>query len=130
MTSISGQPDVYMNRIALTALLCLFASLGHATFEIKDPAAEAMDDLEKADGTATINMENSACSEYASGREKSSDAYWSALKWLIEYMGAAGAGQSVDYDPDAMARWIDNYCRENPGHNLGTAAEAFVKTGL
>jgi len=118
-----------MNRIALTALLCLFAGLGHATFEIKDPAAEAMNDLEKADGAATINLENTACSEYASSREKSSDAYWSALTWLIEYMDAAGAGQSVDYDPDAMARWIDNYCREHPRHSLGNAAEAFVKSG-
>jgi hypothetical protein len=115
-----------MNRIVLTALLCLLAGPGHATFELKDPAAEAMSELDKDANEADIPV----CSNFINSRKNGSDAYWSALKWLIEYMDAAGAGQSVNYDPDAMARWIDNYCRENPGHSLGNAAEAFVKNTL
>jgi len=114
----------------------MFAGLGHATFELRDPAAEAMNELEQhageggANSTAVIYAGNSACSDYVRGRKKRNDDYWSALKWLVEYMNAASAGQSVDYDPDAMARWIDDYCQGNPGDSLNTAAEAFVKSDL
>jgi hypothetical protein len=126
LTLISGERDAHMNRIILTALLCLFAGPGHATFEIKDPAAEAMSELDKDANEADILV----CSNFVSSRKTGSDAYWSALTWLVEYMDAADAGLSADYDPDVMARWIDDYCIRNPGDSLGIAAEAFVKTSL
>jgi hypothetical protein len=126
LTLIGGKRDADMNRIVLTTLLCLFAGPGLATFELKDPAAEAMSELDKDANEADIPV----CRSFVNSREKGSDAYWSALAWLVEYMDAADVGQSVDYDPDAMARWIDDYCNRNPGDSLGTAAEAFVKTSL
>ncbi|MBT8057982.1 MAG: hypothetical protein KJO33_00220 [Gammaproteobacteria bacterium] len=114
-----------MNRYTLMASIWLVSGPLPATFELKDPAAEAMAGLEAGevleDSEAAAGGAR-ACSEFSRNRKKQNDAYFSDLTWLISAIGGAG---SSSFDPDAMTRWVADYCASHPERRLEEAAAAF-----
>ncbi len=114
-----------MYRIALTAALCLIAATAQATYELKDTAAEAMKDVE---GDAWTKMAEASCKKYVKGREKNNDAYFEALKWLLEYYKKEAPGLAASLDPNDIASWVEGYCRQNPSDSLNTAADEYLET--
>ena len=114
-----------MPRIALTAALCLIAATAQATFELKDPANEAMEDVDK---DAWKTMADASCKNYVKGREKNNETYFSALKWLLEYFNTEAPRLAADLDPNEAANRVDVYCRQNPSDSLKNAADDYLQT--
>jgi hypothetical protein len=58
-----------------------------------------------------------------------SDANPNNLSWVLGWLSAAGyylPSALRDTDPDAVAAWVDNYCREHPLEKLQVAAASLV----
>ena len=130
-----------MKRLVLIIGLCLLAGTTPATFEIADPAAEVIDDLENAEtsegplpsetgGDLVVQANgNTPCDAYLSYEQKRSVEYWAAINWLQGFIDGASPGliNSSD-DTDMMALWIETYCRENSNDSLKQAATSLVDT--
>ena len=114
-----------MYRIALTAILCLVAAPAQATFELKDPANEAMQDVEDE---SWKKMADASCRKYVKSREKNNDTYFAALKWLLEYYREQAPDLAASLDPNDIAGWVEGYCRQNPSDELNTAADGYLET--
>ena len=113
-----------MYRTALIAALCLIAATAQATFELKDPAAEAMKDVEDE---TWKKMADASCKKYVKGREKNNDTYFAALKWLLEYFNTEAPELAPGLDPNDIANWTESYCRQNPSDKLNTAADKYLQ---
>ena len=114
-----------MYRTALTAALCLIAATAQATFELKDPAAEAMKDVEDE---TWKKMADASCKKYVKGREKNNDTYFAALKWLLEYYEEEAPNLAASLDPNDIASQVEGYCRQNPSDKLKKAADSYLET--
>ena len=118
----------------MTRTLCLICCWLHAgplfaSFEIKDPAAESIASLEAAEAKEAGKGApggDRICGDFSKDRSKQNDAYYSDLTWLIRSIGDSGAVDAASFDPDAMARWISDYCEQYPEHDLNRAAGAYV----
>ena len=54
------------------------------------------------------------------------------LNWVLGWLSAAGyydvLGSLKETDSDAIAAWVDNYCRDKPLDTISNAASALVRT--
>ena len=46
------------------------------------------------------------------------------VQWVLRFLSGAGAPEGMD--SEAVAGWLDTYCRAHPLKNLSYAASAFV----
>ena len=74
-----------MTRLALIACLSLLAVPAYATFELADPANEA---LEKDMEDEWLNQGEAPCKHFAKDRQRNNEAYFAALKWIMAYVEA------------------------------------------
>ena len=140
-----------MRRLALIVMLCLISGMAHGTFELQDPAAIVIEELQndsKGDPLPPVDgfdnfaewksksVGSTACSKYLSYRQERSISYWSSLYWLQGFINGAGYQPYMTLDDsrlityhntESMALWIENHCSENPSDNLAEAAAAFVE---
>ena len=140
-----------MRRLASIVMLCLISGMAQGTFELQDPAAMLIEELQNdskedslppGDGFDNFAEWNSksvgstACSKYLSYRQERSISYWSSLYWLQGFINGAGYQRYMTLDDsrlityhntESMALWIESHCSENPSDNLAEAAAAFVK---
>ena len=78
-----------------------------------------------------------SCAKWSQTREES-DARGFVL-WVLGWLSGAGyydvariysynkSGELVQTDSEAIAVWVDDYCRENPRDQVSDAAKALVK---
>ena len=114
-----------MTRLALIACLSLLAAPAFATFELADPANEA---IEKDMEDEWLNQGEVPCKHFAKDRQRNNEAYFAALKWIMAYVEATNPEIAAAADPNAMTRWINGYCLENPGDPLAEATKAYLLT--
>jgi hypothetical protein len=114
-----------MTRLALFACLSLLAVPAYATFELADPANEA---LEKDMADEWLNQGEAPCKHFAKDRQRNNEAYFAALKWIMAYVEATNPEIAAAADPNTMTRWINGYCLEHPGEPLATATKAYLQT--
>lgn len=114
-----------MKRMALIVCLSFLATPAFATFELADPANEA---LEKDMEDEWLNQGEVPCKHFAKDRQANNEAYFAALKWIMAYVDATHPEIAAAADPNAMTRWIDGYCLENPGEPLVDATKAYLQT--
>jgi hypothetical protein len=114
-----------MTRLTLFACLSLLAVPAYATFELADPANEA---IEKDMADEWLNQGEAPCKHFAKDRQRNNEAYFAALKWIMAYVEATNPEIAAAADPNAMTRWINGYCLENPGVSLAEATKAYLKT--
>ena len=114
-----------MNRLALIVCLSLFSAPALATFELADPANEA---IEKDMEDQWLNQGEVPCKHFAKDRQRKNEAYFAALKWIMAYVDATHPEVAAAGDPNAMTRWINGYCLENPGEPLAGATKAYLQT--
>ena len=114
-----------MTRLALILCLSLLAAPAFATFELADPANEAIEeDMEDE----WLNQGEVPCKHFAKDRQRNNAAYFAALKWIMVYVEATNPEIAAATDPNAMTRWINGYCLENPGEPLAEATKAYLLT--
>lgn len=114
-----------MIRMALIVCLSLLAAPAFATFELADPANEAIDkDMEDE----WLHQGEAPCKHFVKDRQRNSEAYFAALKWIMVYVEATAPEVAATADPNDMARWINGYCLENPGEPLSDATKAYLQT--
>jgi len=144
--------------ILKVVVLCLVAGMTHAdTFELADPAAEIMEDLNKPkneqqspdDAYMTPSLAddfwgdwtregvgNTTCKEHLSHKRDSTEQYSLNLLWLQGFVDGVAYQRFITlgddrlspvYEPDSLDIWIENYCGENPPDSLFQAATAFIK---
>ena len=114
-----------MTRLALIACLSLLAIPAFATFELADPANEA---IEKDMEDEWLNQGEAPCKHFAKDRQRNNEAYFAALKWIMAYVDATHPEIAAAADPNAMTRWINGYCLEHPGEPLAKATKAYLLT--
>jgi hypothetical protein len=139
-----------MNRVASIIPLCLLAGTAYATFEIKDPANQIMDELqkeqeEKADqqrdtaGNSATQVShqagNTPCSDFVSYQKQGGRNYRESLDWMVGFIEGARyqqagpqgtSGSSVNLDAGAVSAWTVGYCQENLQNKLVEAAAVFI----
>jgi hypothetical protein len=115
-----------MFQLLLIVLLALAATAAPATFELEDPAKKIMEDTDETKKEPTLG--EMSCARFVTHRENHSDTYFTTLKWLIRNLDEAAPGWPDLASPDDMTRWIDRYCRENPGKALGKAVDHFLES--
>ena len=140
-----------MNRVASIIPLCLLAGAAYATFEIKDPANQIMDELqkeqeEKADqqrdtaGNSATQVShqagNTPCGDFVMYQKQGGRNYRESLDWMVVFIEGARyqqagpqgiTGNSVDLDSGAVSAWTVGYCQENPQDKLIGAAAVFIE---
>ena len=114
-----------MTRLALIVCLSLLATPAFATFELADPANEAIETDKEDDW---LNQGEVPCKHFAKDRQRNNEAYFAALKWIMAYVDATYPEIAEAADPNAMTRWINGYCLENPGDPLVEATKAYLQT--
>ena len=127
------------------------------TFELTDPAAEIMEELNKhkeeqqsqdnpdtrpgeADvlwGEWTVaGIGQTTCNDHLSHKQGSSEQYALNLLWMQGFIDGVGYQRFITlgddrlrpvYEPDSMEIWIENYCSENPPDSLMRAVESFIR---
>jgi hypothetical protein len=79
---------------------------------------------------------NFSCPEYVSAKRSNTAKLYSSMSWVQGFITGMNYQRARDADTDSfvaqdipaasIARWIENYCRENPADYVSDAAEAFV----
>jgi hypothetical protein len=85
-----------------------------------------------AAGTATVyGAGTESCGKWIASSTNPGIRAWE-VSWVLGWLTAAGyyrvAGDLKETDSDAIAAWVDNYCRANPLDTVGTAATGLIKT--
>ena len=73
--------------------------------------------LSMAAGAGTIS-----CGSWTADRQTLMNS--TEMQWILRFLSSVGAPQGMD--SEAVAGWLDNYCRAHPLKNLSYAASAFV----
>lgn len=109
-----------MKRFALIVILCLPAAQAQGTFELQDPAAQTMEELENEKKNAgqtaapeseevlvpgespnagavstTRNIGGTSCSDFVFYRQAQSQWYWPSLYWLQGFVNGADYRRSA-----------------------------------
>ena len=79
---------------------------------------------------------NYSCPEYTSAKRSNTAKLYSSITWVqgfitgMNYQRAQATDTNSfiaqDIPAASIARWLENYCRENPADDIADAAEAFI----
>ncbi|MBT8048285.1 MAG: hypothetical protein HKO99_08410 [Xanthomonadales bacterium] len=142
-----------MNKALVVTVMVLTATLAQAdTFELSDPAAEIMKELnesrdeardeQSAEKSARVSrpeqgIGSTLCRQHVADKRGDSGRYAINLNWLQGFIDGVGYQRYITlgddrlspvYEPSEMESWIENHCSGNPSESLFDAAWAFVKT--
>ena len=83
---------------------------------------------------------NYSCPEYVSAKRSNTAKLYSSMSWVQGFITGMNYKRAHNSDTDSfvaqdipaasIARWIENYCRENPADYISDAAEAFVEENI
>jgi len=147
-----------LKPLTFFTVLCLVAGLVSAgTFELTDPAAEIMEEVNKpkeeqqsqdnpdtrsseADDLwgewTVVGIGQTTCNDHVSHKQGSSEQYALNLLWMQGFIDGVGYQRFITlgddrlrpvYEPASMDIWIENYCSENPPDSLMRAVESFIR---
>ena len=147
-----------LKPLTLFIVLCLVAGLASAdTFELTDPAAEIMEEVNKpkeeqqsqnnpdtrsseADDLwgewTVVGIGQTTCNDHVSHKQGSSEQYALNLLWMQGFIDGVGYQRFITlgddrlrpvYEPASMDIWIENYCSKNPPDSLMRAVESFIR---
>jgi hypothetical protein len=70
-----------------------------------------------------------SCGKWLASSNELTTRAW-AVSWVLGFLTAAGVydvrGELRKTDSDAIAAWVDNYCRDKPLDHIADAATALV----
>jgi len=79
---------------------------------------------------------NYSCPEYTSAKRSNTEKLYSSITWFqgfitgMNYQRARAEGTDSfiarDIPAASIARWLENYCHENPADDIADASEAFI----
>ena len=79
---------------------------------------------------------NYSCPEYVSAKRSNTAKLYSSITWVqgfitgMNYQRAHATDINSfiarDIPAASIARWLENYCRENPADDIADAAETFI----
>ena len=72
----------------------------------------------------------SSCGAWTKSSRQDGALHWTREAWVLGFVTASSIRLRYDLmhgtDNDAIAGWIDNYCRDNPTNNIVNACNSLV----